>query len=117
MGFLANAAFRRPPGWVMAMDWEDLLFMHWAIPPELLSPLLPPGLTLDLFASEAWLGVVPFRMTGVRTRFTPGMPGLSRFPELNVRTYVVRDGVPGVWFFSLDAANPVAVRGARQFFH
>jgi uncharacterized protein YqjF (DUF2071 family) len=56
-------------------------------------------------------------MSHVRPRFLPGLPGLSAFPELNVRTYVVRGGIPGVWFFSLDAANPVAVRAARRFFH
>lgn len=101
----------------MAMDWSDLLFMHWRVPAELLRRHLPQGLHLDLFENEAWISVVPFRMSGVRPRFFPGLPGLSAFPELNVRTYVIRNGMPGVWFFSLDAANRVAVRGARRFFH
>lgn len=101
----------------MAMEWDDLLFMHWTVDAALLRPHIPAGLELDTFAGEAWLGVVPFRMSGVRPRFLPGLPGLSAFPELNVRTYVKRGGYPGVWFFSLDAANPVAVRGARRFFH
>jgi uncharacterized protein YqjF (DUF2071 family) len=108
---------KRPPGWVMAMDWENLLFMHWPLPPALLEPLIPKGLTLDLHEGRAWIGVVPFRMTGVRPRLLPGIPGHTRFPELNVRTYVVRDGVPGVWFFSLDATSRLTVRGARRFFH
>lgn len=60
---------------------------------------------------------MPFRMAGVRLRLTPALPWLSAFPELNVRTYVVADGKPGVWFFSLDAANPVAVAVARAWFH
>lgn len=115
--FLPNAAFRHPRGWVMAMDWDDLLFMHWEVPAESLRRQIPPGLELDLFAGRAYLGVVPFRMSHVRPRFLPRLPGLHAFPELNVRTYVVRGGIPGVWFFSLDAANPVAVRGARRFFH
>jgi uncharacterized protein YqjF (DUF2071 family) len=102
---------------MMAMDWSDLLFMHWPAPAEALRHLIPAGLDLDLFQGQAWIGVVPFRMSGVRPRFLPGFPGLSAFPELNVRTYVTRGGIPGVWFFSLDAANPVAVRGARRFFH
>jgi uncharacterized protein YqjF (DUF2071 family) len=99
------------------MRWQDLLFLHWRLPAESLRAKLPAGIELDLFAGEAWVGVVPFRMSNVRPRGLPGVPWLSAFPELNVRTYVTRDGKPGVWFFSLDAANPVAVRRARAKFH
>jgi uncharacterized protein YqjF (DUF2071 family) len=101
----------------MQQEWHDLLFAHWAVPVSVLHPLIPQTLEIDTFGGRAWLGVVPFRMSGVRMRGTPALPGFSRFPELNVRTYVVRDGKPGVWFFSLDAANAVAVRSARKFFH
>jgi uncharacterized protein len=103
--------------WIMKQGWHDLLFAHWAVPVDLLGPLIPRALEIDTFGGQAWVGVVPFRMSGVRMRGAPAIPGLSRFPELNVRTYVVRDGKPGVWFFSLDAANAVAVWGARTFFH
>ena len=102
--------------WVLAMRWEKLLFMHWLLPPAALEPLLPPGAKLDTFAGEAWLGIVPFLMRDVRPRFVPSLPGVSRFPELNVRTYVTVGGVPGVWFFSLEATSPVAVRLARRVF-
>jgi uncharacterized protein YqjF (DUF2071 family) len=103
--------------WIMKQGWHDLLFAHWAVPVDLLRPLIPRALEIDTFGGQAWVGVVPFRMSGVRMRGTLAIPGFSRFPELNVRTYVVRDGKPGVWFFSLDAANAVAVWGARTFFH
>jgi uncharacterized protein YqjF (DUF2071 family) len=103
--------------WIMKQEWHDLLFAHWAVPVEAMRPLIPRPLEIDTFGGQAWVGVVPFRMSGVRMRGTPAIPGLSGFPELNVRTYVVRDGEPGVWFFSLDAANAVAVWGARTFFH
>ena len=99
------------------MDWLDLLFMHWPVPAEALRHLIPAGLELDLYQGQAWIAVVPFLMSGVRPRFLPELPGLSAFPELNVRTYVSRGSIPGVWFFSLDAANPLVVRGARRFFH
>jgi uncharacterized protein YqjF (DUF2071 family) len=115
--FLPNASFRHPRGWMMRMDWDDLLFLHWPAAPESLGRFIPPGLRLDLHEGRAWISVVPFGMSHVRPRYLPGLPGLSAFPELNVRTYVVSGGIPGVWFFSLDAANPVAVRGARRFFH
>lgn len=103
--------------WIMAMQWHDLLFMHWPLPPAILAPHLPPLLRLDTFDGAAWIGIVPFMMRGVRLRGTPPLPGLSAFAELNVRTYVTINGKPGVWFFSLDAANPLAVRGARLTFH
>lgn len=110
-----------PPGpWVMAQEWCDLLFAHWPIPIATLRRLVPPQLALDTWDGMAWIGVVPFRMQGVRPRFIPAMPWLSAFAELNLRTYVtVRDrGVkkPGVFFFSLDAANPLAVAIARGLF-
>ena len=115
--FLPNAAFRHPRGWLMAMDWDDLLFLHWPVAPESMQRFIPKGLDLDIRDGKAWISVVPFRMSHVRPRFLPCLHGLHAFAELNVRTYVVRGGIPGVWFFSLDAANQVAVRAARRFFH
>jgi uncharacterized protein len=101
----------------MVMNWHELLFMHWPLPVSTLRPLIPAELEVDTFNGQAWIGVTPFRMTGVRPRFTPPVPGLSAFPELNVRTYVKYNGRSGVWFFSLDAANAIAVRAARVGFH
>ncbi|HSS99558.1 MAG TPA: DUF2071 domain-containing protein, partial [Terriglobales bacterium] len=101
----------------MAQTWNDLLFAHWPIDPQVLRPLIPPQLTLDLFQGRCWIGVVPFRMSNIHARFCPPLPGLSRFPELNVRTYVTLESKPGVYFFSLDAANLIAVWAARAFYH
>jgi uncharacterized protein YqjF (DUF2071 family) len=103
--------------WDLAMRWHDLLFLHWRIAPELLRARIPAGLELDTCDGSAWIAVVPFRMSNVRRRGMPGLPWISAFPELNVRTYVTTGGRPGVWFFSLDAANPLAVRVARANFH
>lgn len=103
--------------WIMAQSWHDLLFAHWPVPAEALRRFIPGRLELDLFDGQAWLGIVPFRMTGVRLRGTPALPWLSAFPELNVRTYVIAEDKPGVWFFSLDAANPIAVEAARLSYH
>jgi uncharacterized protein len=108
-----------PPAtpWVMRMTWSELLFAHWAMEPEMVARLLPAGLTLDTRDGQAWVGVVPFLMSQVAPRCCPPIPKLSRFLELNVRTYVTHQGKPGVWFFSLDAANRVAVRVARATFN
>ena len=98
----------------MRQRWARLLFLHWEVPPESLARLLPPGLDLDTFEGRAFVGLVPFTMTGVRPVLLPAVPGLSDFHEVNVRTYVHHRGRdPGVWFFSLDAANAVAVKLAR----
>lgn len=104
------------------MDWKDLLFMHWPIEAGHLRPFIPPALEIETFEGNAWLGVVPFTMSGTRARFTPPVPGLSRFPELNVRTYVRPAGGPeqnrpGVWFFSLDVTRRAAVEAARTIYH
>lgn len=103
--------------WILSMGWMDLLFAHWPVPFEVLRPLIPASLGIDVFDGHAWLGIVPFRMSAVRPRWMPALPPLSAFPELNVRTYVTLGGRPGVWFFSLDAASRLAVRVARATFH
>jgi uncharacterized protein YqjF (DUF2071 family) len=115
---VAHRPWPLPAGpWVMAQSWHDLLFAHWPVDAAVLRPLIPPQLQIDTFEGQAWLAVVPFRMTGVRLRWMPSLPWLSIFPELNVRTYVTFGGKPGVWFFSLDAGNPLAVNIARAWFH
>ena len=103
--------------WIMRQTWLELLFAHWPISTAVLRPLIPASLELDTFDGTAWIGVVPFSMTDVRPRSLPAVPALSAFPELNVRIYVVVNGIPGVYFFSLDAGNAVAVALARSIFH
>lgn len=102
--------------WIMSQVWHELLFAHWALPVEVIQPFIPSGLKLDTFDGKAWLAVVPFRMSGVRPRCVPSVPGLSAFLELNVRTYVTLDNKPGVLFLSLDAANNIAVKAARMLY-
>ncbi len=103
--------------WIMTQTWHDLLFAHWAVDQEDLAALLPAPCELDLFDGRAWLGIVAFEMTNVAPRLAPALPWMSAFPEINVRTYVRVSGNPGVYFFSLDAANPLAVWIARSVFH
>ena len=108
----------RPSGFpLMHQYWGKLLFMHWAIDAEILRPLIPSQLSIDTFNGMAWIGVVPFTLWSIRASFLPPIPGTSAFHELNVRTYVHFNGVPGVWFFSLDATNSLAIWGARRFYH
>ena len=107
-----------PPStsWAGQMVWHDLLFAHWAVPPESLRRIVPPSLVLDMHEGRAYVTVTPFHMSGVRPRAVPAVPWLSTFPELNVRTYVTMGGRPGVYFFSLDVTSLPAVLGARTLF-
>jgi uncharacterized protein YqjF (DUF2071 family) len=103
----------------MTQRWNDLLFAHWPVSANQMGRLLPDGLQADTFNGSAWLGIVPFWMDRIKIRGVPPVPGARSFPELNLRTYV-RDqhtGTPGVYFFSLDASNLLAVLAARTFYH
>ncbi|MFN0129678.1 MAG: YqjF family protein [Verrucomicrobiales bacterium] len=113
------AARTRPAGGaVMYQRWSDLLFLHWEYPAQAIQAKLPDGLFVDTFDGSAYLGVVPFFMRNIRPRFLPAVPRISNFMEMNLRTYVHdRAGVPGVWFYSLDANQWLAVKIARRFFH
>lgn len=103
--------------WIMTQSWHNLLFAHWPVDPDALRAKIPPHFELDLFDQRAWVAVVPFSMSNVSPRGVPALPWVSAFPELNVRTYVRADGKPGVYFFSLDATNVLAVHAARLCFH
>src|SRR5438105_13753881 len=101
----------------MVQSWHHLLFLHWEFRPAELQALVPAGLTIDTVEGKAYVGLVPFTVTGARLALTPPVPFISNFHEVNVRTYVHRDGRdPGVWFFSLDASSSIAVTGARAVY-
>ncbi|MGJ8644734.1 MAG: YqjF family protein [Luteolibacter sp.] len=109
----------RPTGLpVMKQRWAGLGFFHWVVDPEIIAARLPSGIHLDTFEGKAYLGVVPFFMQRIRPVCLPPLPWLSWFHELNLRTYVFDDaGNPGVWFFSLDCNQPLAVEIARIAFN
>jgi uncharacterized protein YqjF (DUF2071 family) len=103
--------------WVARQTWHDVLFAHWPVAVSALRPFVPAALDVQEFDGTAWVGLVPFRMTGVTARWMPPIPWLSAFPEMNLRLYVAHRDRPGVWFVSLDAARAAAVWAARRFFH
>ena len=101
----------RPPA--VHMTWADIAFAHWRVPVEAMRRLVPGELEIDTHDGHAWVGLIPFTMQACSFRGVPRLPGLHDFLECNVRTYVRHRGVPGVWFFSLDAASRLAVIGGR----
>jgi uncharacterized protein len=104
--------------WTMTQRWNDLLFAHWPVPASEITPLIPSDLCVDTFDGSAWVGVVPFWMDQIHVFSLPTIPGANRFPELNLRTYVrePHSNLSGVYFFSLDAGNPLAVAFARAVY-
>ncbi len=115
IGELENRPWPEPrEHWLMAQTWRDLLFAHWRVAPEVLERALPKALPVDTLDGHAWIGVTPFELCGLRPRGGIPLPWNSRFPELNVRTYTTVGGRPGIFFLSLDAANPLAVAAARR---
>lgn len=115
---IPDAGVRQGGGpWVMRMTWRDLLFAHWPVDAAALRGHIPPRLEVDSFRGQAWIGVVPFHMTGIRLRGLPPLPGTSAFIEMNVRTYVTDGRYAGVWFFSLDATSKLAIAVARRWYH
>ena len=102
--------------WAIAQVWENLLFAHWRVPYDVLRRKVPRTLTLETFAGDAWVGIVPFHLRYLGSGRHSRTPSLD-FLELNVRTYVSAGGRSGVWFLSLDAASLLAVIGARVAYH
>ena len=86
----------------MTQRWTNLAYVHWRYESSVIQALLPEGLEVDTFDDSAWVGLIPFSMCDVGVPKLPPVPYFGDFPEVNVRTYVKRNGVPGVWFFSLD---------------
>jgi len=107
----------RPPGFrLMRMAWSQALLLHWPLPPKTVRRLLPKELEIDTYDSKAWISILHYRVRGVRPIMGPSIPWFSSFLQTEVRTYVTHHGDPGVYFFSLDASNPVAVWLARTVF-
>ncbi len=102
--------------WTNAQSWIDLCFLHWRVEEAALRGLVPDSVELETHDGSVWLGVTPFLLRNFRLRGLPPLPGISTFPEVNVRTYVTRDGKPGIWFFSLDAASRLAVEAAKKLY-
>lgn len=100
----------------MWQTWEHLLFANWPVPPALLRPLIPAQIEVDTFDGQAWVTIIPFLLSGVRIRSAPRIPLMHTFPEINVRTYVRAGGKRGIYFLSLDAANPLITSIAKKWY-
>jgi hypothetical protein len=101
--------------WKYYQEWNDTIFLHYKVPQEIVWDLLPPGLLLDTYMGEAWVSVVAFTVKNMRLKFLPPLPYLSNFHEINLRTYVVKDGIPGIYFITIEASKTGSVLMAKNF--
>jgi uncharacterized protein YqjF (DUF2071 family) len=102
---------RRP---LLVQRWSDLAFLHWAVDPELVAPLLPAGTVPDTLDGVTYVGLIGFRMVGLGFLRGPGVPYLGTFCETNVRLYSVDGrGRRAVVFLSLEAQRLLPVLTAR----
>ena len=93
--------------WSLNQNWVNLTFMHWIVDKKKISKYIPEDIELEDFDGDAYVGTIPFRMERVRPRFLPSVPFVSNFPEFNIRTYVTKNGIPGVLFLTLDAQSRI----------
>ena len=104
--------------WTLGQTWEQTLWAHWPVAAGELRDRIPADLELEEHDGSAWLGIMFFRVRALRARGALPLPGISSFLQLNVRTYVRGpDGLPGVWFFSIDASSRLAALGVRRIYH
>lgn len=101
--------------WKQYQEWHENLFMHWKVQPSAIAAFLPEGLSIDTFNEKAWVSIVAFSVKKLRPRFLPYLPLISNFHEVNFRTYVIRDGIPGIYFLSIEAQKLLPVLLARLF--
>jgi uncharacterized protein len=99
--------------WKFYQEWHDVIFAHWKVPVKQLRPLIPDGLDIDLFEGEAWVSLVAFQLKNLRLHYFPPFPELSDFIEINMRTYVLRKGKPGIYFFCLEAQKEASALMAK----
>jgi uncharacterized protein YqjF (DUF2071 family) len=104
------------PPWIVFMTWRDLLFASWRVPVDVVRPKVPPELELDTFDGSAWVSLVPMQVTDSHFRGVVSIPGLESFRELNLRTYVKRNGKGGVYFLSIECPAAVCDWMAYHFF-
>jgi uncharacterized protein len=96
--------------WSYYQEWNNALFLHWKVSIDLLEPFIPKDLMLDTFENEAWISVVAFTMEKIRPKNLPAFPPISNFHEINIRTYVIHNGKPGVYFLNIEAQKLLSAK-------
>ena len=100
--------------WLYYQEWNRVLFLHYEVPIDVLKSLVPQELKIDTFDNKAYISIVPFRMEKIRPKFLPSLSFISDFGEINVRTYVEKDGKKGVYFINIEAEKYLSAFIAKK---
>lgn len=100
--------------WEYYQEWNDLLFLHWKVPTEILEKFIPKELKIDTFNNEAWVSLVLFTMDKIHPKYLPAVKSISNFHEINLRTYVIKDEHPAVYFLNIEAEKEIPAFIAKK---
>jgi uncharacterized protein YqjF (DUF2071 family) len=107
-----NASHRKWPisnlKWRYYQQWNNALFLHWRVDKNVLEEHIPSYIQADTINDECWVSLVAFTMQQIRPRYLPSWKFISDFHEINIRTYVVRDNKPGVFFLHIESAKTLS---------
>lgn len=99
--------------WRYYQEWNNAIFLHWRIEENVLQKLVPPDITVDTFEGYSWVSLVAFTMENIKPRFLPSISAISDFHEINIRTYVIRENKPGVYFLNIEAEKKLSCTIAK----
>lgn len=91
--------------WLFYQEWNHAIFLHWQVSPQLIEPLIPKTLELDIINGKTWVSLVAFDMNHIGVRAIPKIPHISDFHEINIRVYVTCNGKPSVYFLSMESSK------------
>ena len=112
----AHRPYKIPDGnWDFYQEWKQVLLFHWTIPENIIKPLIPKGLELDFFDEKTYVSLVPFSVKSIRPRMLPAISAISDFHEVNLRAYIIKDGIPGIYFLSIEAEKRMSAFISRTF--
>ena len=100
--------------WKFYQEWNDAIFLHWAVDLKDLKKFVPHEVEIDLFEGKPWISLVAFSMEKVRPRNLPSFPAISDFDEINIRTYVKSNHKTGVYFLSMEAGKKLSCKLAQR---
>lgn len=104
LNYTSHRTWKNPNiNWSFYQEWNKAIFLHWEIEKEIVEKWIPSGVKIDTYNGKAWISLVAFTMENIRPRLLPAFSPISNFHEINLRTYVIKENKPGVYFLNIEA--------------